>query len=155
MKNSTNSRRRTGSVLLEFMLGVPLIIFAACFALDLLMVLIQTRTVDLAARDAARAAAMAENQEEALELARAAVAVHKVYGVMPELSSADVIYKDNDGVAVPSSGPGPFVAVTVSSKLSLPFGGAGMLGLADNKRATRTYTFPLLQLSERKGEGQA
>lgn len=150
MKVSTNEKRRTtrGTAIIEFVVGLPLCVLAVCVSLNLMFVLMQVRILDMAARDAARAAATAANRDEALVLARAAASVHNTYGVAPSVGDADVIYKDNSGIAAPSDGPGPFVAITVSSKLCMPFGDPALFGGAQGQIAKRAYTFPLLHLSE-------
>lgn len=147
MKTLIVRRRRSGTAIVELVVGLPLLVLVVCFGLQIMLVLMQTRMLDLAARDAARAAAMASSREEALKLARAAVSAHSIYGVAPDVSDSDITYKDNNGVAVPNSGPGPFVAVTVSCKLCLPCAGNAFLGCGDGQTAKRGYTFPLLRLS--------
>lgn len=148
-KSSYRSRTRNqkGSII-EFAVSLPLIIVAVSIALNLGVTLLGVRAVDLAARDAARAASLQQTKEAAMMAAKTALQAHSIAGQTPKLDETAFVF---DTAKVPKgvvyAGPGPVVVVKVDAALNLPFKTLLTTGVSDKDLdVSRSYTFPIMKL---------
>jgi Flp pilus assembly protein TadG len=140
-------RHQNGSVI-EFAVSLPVIVAVVSLALNLTIALLSVRAVDLAARDAARAASLQQTRDAALNAARAALATHAFAGQTPVVEEQSFVFDTAQGQGQPYAGPGPIVVVTVAAQAQLPFKCnfyGTVLGI-DGLKVTRTYTFPIMKL---------
>ena len=139
-------------------------------AVDLCVLMLGNQVIDQATRDAARAAAAQQTSANAINAAKAALAMHKTDGFFisqPKLTATvapDFIYQDNYGTPylsyIPAGYPGagtqvnfiPFVQVTASVTVLLP-ASLSVLGVQLNQGPLtggkmvfrRQYTFPIVK----------
>jgi hypothetical protein len=147
MRKSKRNRNQKGSII-EFAVSLPVIIFAVSLALNMGISLLAVRAVDLAARDAARAASLQQTKETAMAAAKAALMTHASSWVAPQLDEQAFVF---DTAKVPSgtvyAGPGPIVVVSVKAGIDLPF--KTMVDSAADRskmNISRAYTFPIMKL---------
>ncbi|MBY0356970.1 MAG: hypothetical protein K2W82_03130 [Candidatus Obscuribacterales bacterium] len=139
-----------GHTILEVSMLSILFVVISIFCLDVGFILMASQVNERACRDAARAAAQADNYLSALQLAQAAVAGHQSDGYFvstPTVEAGQFVYQDFGGNAPPNVSP--FVSVTTSTNVRIPapvfFFGESVL---DNgsMRFTKTYTFPIVKM---------
>lgn len=144
-----NKREARGSSIIE--LGMLSVLFAviAVFCVDVCFMLVASQVNERACRDAARAAAQADNYLSSLQLAQAAVASHKannMYVSDPSVDASLFVYQDFGGNNPASVSP--FVSVTTTTNIQVPapvfFMGMNM-GPNGVMQFTKTYTFPIVK----------
>lgn len=142
-------RRAKGHSIIE--LGILSVLFAvvAIFCVDVCFMLMASQVNERACRDAARAAAQADNYLSSLQLAQAAVASHKAdgnYVSSPAVDASSFVYQDFGGNNPASVSP--FVSVTTTTNIRVPapvfFMGQNM-GPDGTMQFTKTYTFPIVK----------
>lgn len=126
-----------------------LFVVIGIFCLDIGFVLMASQLNERACRDAARAAAQADNYLSSLQLAQAAVAGHKADGYFvtaPSVDASQFTYQDFGGSA--PSNVSPFVSVTTTTTVRIPapvfFMGASF-GKNGTMQFRKTYTFPIVK----------
>lgn len=149
--NSKARRSQKGTSIIEFAVTLPVIIFAVTIALNLGITLLAVRTVDLAARDAARAASLQQTPDKALQAARAAVTAHNYPGQTFTIDQNDFVFDTAPTNGQPYYGPGPHVSLTVKASAELPFKLNLLSADARTGRlpVSRSYTFPIMKLPSR------
>lgn len=130
------------------MLGVLFVVMSV-LCLDMGYVIMGSQVNDRACRDAARAAAEADNYATALKLAQAAVAPHKGDGYFvssPTVDASAFTYEDFGGDPPPNTSP--FVSVTTNCDIRIPapifFLGANF-GATGTMNFSKTYVFPIVK----------
>jgi hypothetical protein len=107
---------------------------------------------DRACRDAARGAAQTTNLADAINKVNAVLKSHQGNSMLmtgPSLYGP-VVYQDFAGAPPPQTSP--FVTVTTTTKINLPFApisfmyGGPIFGQAGNMSFTQSYTFPIVKL---------
>lgn len=139
----------SGHSLIELsMLGVLFVVIAV-LCLDVGYVMMGSQLNDRACRDAARAAAEADNYGSSLQMAQAAVIPHRGDGYWvtnPTVNTASFVYQDFSGSPPPNTSP--FVTVTTNCNVRLPapifFLGASF-GAGGTMSFTKSYTFPIVK----------
>ena len=144
-----STKRSAGHTLIELsMLGVLFVVLAV-LSLDVGYVMMGSQLNDRACRDAARAAAEADNYASSLQMAQAAVIPHRGDGYWvtnPTVNTAQFIYQDYSGDPPPNTSP--FVTVTTNCNVRIPapifFLGA-TFGAGGTMSFTKSYTFPIVK----------
>lgn len=142
-------RPKKAHTLIELSMLAVLFVVMSVLCLDMGYVIMGSQMNDRACRDAARAAADADNYATALQLARAAVVPHRGDGYFvssPTVDSSQFSYQDFGGSPPPNTSP--FVSVTTSCDIRLPapifflgssFGSSGVMNFR------KTYIFPIVK----------
>jgi hypothetical protein len=130
------------------MLGV-LFVIIALLCMDVGYIIMGSEMNDRACRDAARAAAEADNPLTALKLAQTAVVPHRgdgTYVGIPTVDSSAFTYQDFSGN--PPANTSPYVSVTTHCNVHIPapifFLGSGF-GSSGSMTFTKTYVFPIVK----------
>jgi Flp pilus assembly protein TadG len=149
MRSKLKQRRKTAHSIIELAMLSVLFAIVAVFTLDIGFVITASQINDEACRDAARAAAQANNYDSAIRLARAALASHKTDGyfvTQPVLDAPSFVYEDYAGD--PPENTSPFVTATTSVTVRIPapvlFIGA-TFGEGGTMNFQKTYTFPIVK----------
>lgn len=151
------SKRQNGSALVEFSAFSFLFFVFAILAIHISVALYGAYFNNRACRDAARAAAQAENTTpgagviQATKLAASVLKAHSTAGTFlqtPTLS-APIVYQDYGGSYTPLTPP--YVQVTTSTVATLPFRplsflAAGTVLQDGHLTFTKTYTFPIVRV---------
>jgi Flp pilus assembly protein TadG len=138
-------RRMSGSCFIEIIPAAFIMIVLLGLGVHLALVFLGFSVVDLAARDAARAAATQPAAAQAQIVAISQLLAHPTDGKLittPILTN--FIY--NDYVGNPPVNTAPFVQCTVSSNVNLP-GKVSFYGvtLFNTLTISRTYLFPIIK----------
>lgn len=139
----------SGHVLIELsMLSVLFVVFAV-LAVDVCYLIMGSEVNDRACRDAARAAAAADNYTTSLQMARAAVIPHQADGTYvssPQVDSIAFVYEDFAGS--PPENTSPYVSVTTRSTVRVPapiiFLGSSIFS-EGKMQFSKTYIFPIVK----------
>jgi hypothetical protein len=106
---------------------------------------------DRACRDAARAAAQSMNLTEAIKKVNAVLQSHQGNALVMSGPSlyAPVVYQDFGGA--PPAQTSPYVTVTTTTRINLPFApivfmGGATFGQTGNMSFNQSYTFPIVRL---------
>lgn len=135
--------------LVEVSLLSVLFVVIAILCLDVGYVMMASQLNDRACRDAARAAAEADNYLSSLQMAQAAVIPHKGDGYWvtnPKVATSKFVYQDFSGS--PPTNVSPYVTVTTDCDVRIP---APIFFLGASFKAngimsfTKTYTFPIVK----------
>lgn len=144
-----NRCSRHGHTLIELSMLSVLFVVMSVLCLDMGYLIMGSQMNDRACRDAARAAADADNYATALQLAQAAVVPHRGDGYFvtnPTVDSSQFLYQDFGGDPPPNTSP--FVRVTTNCNIRLPapifflnssFGSSGAMTFS------KTYIFPIVK----------
>ncbi|MBX9720190.1 MAG: hypothetical protein K2X81_02250, partial [Candidatus Obscuribacterales bacterium] len=142
-------KRAKGSTLIELSMLSVLFVVIGALAVDVGYIIMGSEQNDRACRDAARAAAQADNYGTALQMAKAAVVAHKAdgyYVTSPLVDPSAFTYQDFAGSPPPSTSP--FVSVTTTCKVRVPapifFLGASFEP-SGKMLFTKTYVFPIVK----------
>ncbi len=142
-------RKLSGHTLIELSMLSVLFVVIAVLCLDAGYLILGSELNDRACRDAARAAAEADNYLSALQLAQAAVVAHRgdgVYISSPQVNASSFVYEDFLGS--PPENTSPYVSVTTNCNLRLPapifFLGAECFGTG-TMNFSKTYVFPIIK----------
>lgn len=138
-----------GHNLIELAMLSLLFVVIALLCLDVGYLILGSQVNDRACRDAARAAAQADNSYTALQLAQAAVAPHKgdgYYVGSPTVDRSSFTYEDFGGNPPPNTSP--YVSVTTNCSIHLPapvlFAGS-RFGNFSGLQFSKTYVFPIVK----------
>ncbi len=130
------------------MLSVLFVVLAV-LSLDIGYVLMGSELNDTACRDAARAAAEADNYATSLQLAQAAVVAHAgdgTYVTSPVVDTTQFTYQDFAGSPPPNTSP--YVSVTTHCNIRVPapilFMGSSFMS-SGTMQFTKTYVFPIVK----------
>jgi hypothetical protein len=144
-------RANRGTLTLELSCTAIFFSVFAYLTADLGYVLYGADFNDRACRDAARAAAQSSSLAEAIKKVNAVLQSHQGNPVImsgPALY-APVVYQDFGGSPPPQTSP--FVTVTTTTRINLPFApivfmGGATFGQTGNCVFTQSYTFPIVRL---------
>lgn len=144
-----SQRNDRGHSIIELGLLSGLFVVIAAFCMDVCFVLLGSQLNDRACRDAARAAAQANDRTTALSLAQAALAVHYADGYFvapPELVTEELEYEDFAGQ--PPANTSAYVSVTTRTAVRVP-APIFLFGVEFGNNQTlefrRTYNFPIVK----------
>lgn len=149
-KNSKHkSRLQRGSVTVEFVSTIPLIIILALLSVDLIVLLSVMRFNDVAARNCARVAAQAENRAEA---ERNVMSTIRAYAGKQDgsLGHPRVLLDDMQYVETDNETEGPYVWVKTTTKAQMPFPipvFGQWVGLSQDITLQQAYAFPIVNLA--------
>ena len=139
----------SGHVLIELSMLSVLFVVIGVLCLDVGYLILGSEVNDRACRDAARAAAAADNYATSLQLAKAAVAPHAAdgtYVTSPLVDTTAFVYQDFNGS--PPTNVSPYVSVTTHCKVRVPapilFLGTAFLS-SGAMQFTKTYVFPIVK----------
>lgn len=143
------NKRPGGHTLIELSMLAVLFVVMSVLSLDVGYVIMGSQLNDRACRDAARAAAEADNYAGALDLAQTAVIAHRGDGYFvssPTVEASDFVYQDFSGSPPPNTSP--YVSVTTSCNIRIPapifFLGAEF-GSSGTMNFRKTYVFPIVK----------
>jgi hypothetical protein len=126
-----------------------LFVVLAILSLDVGYLIMGSELNDVACRDAARAAAEADNYATSLQLAQAAVVSHTADGyfvTQPQVNASLFQYQDFSGS--PPANTSPYVSVTTSCNVRVPapifFLGSSFMA-SDTMQFSKTYVFPIVK----------
>jgi Flp pilus assembly protein TadG len=138
-----------GHTLIELSMLSILFVVMGVLCLDVGYLIMGSELNDRACRDAARAAAAADNYTTSLQLARAAVVPHAGDGYFvsaPQVDTTAFTYQDFSGN--PPTNISPYVRVTTHCNIRVPapifFLGTSFLS-SGTMQFTRTYVFPIVK----------
>ncbi|MBX9686735.1 MAG: hypothetical protein K2X27_08535 [Candidatus Obscuribacterales bacterium] len=142
-------RNQKAHTLIELSMLSVIFVVIAVLCLDVGYLIMGSEMNDRACRDAARAAAQADNYATALQLARAALIPHTADGYYlssPTVNSSAFTYQDFGGDPPPNTSP--YVSVTTNCNVRVPapifFLGSGFLKNG-NMQFSKTYVFPIVK----------
>jgi hypothetical protein len=138
-----------GHILIELAMLSVLFVVMGVLCLDVGYLILGSELNDRACRDAARAAAAADNYTTSLQLAKAAVVPHAgdgFYVTSPQVDTAAFLYQDFSGS--PPANTSPYVSVTTHCNIHVPapifFLGTSFLS-SGSMQFTKTYVFPIVK----------
>jgi Flp pilus assembly protein TadG len=143
-------RRQEGHLSLELPIASLLLLIFAFLSADLGYVLYGANFNDSACHDAARAAAQTSNLTDAIKKVNAVLKSHQAGRALmtgPALQGP-VVYQDFGGA--PPLHTSPFVTVTTTTLINLPFAPISLMGASfgssGNTAFTQSYTFPIVKI---------
>lgn len=147
-KNTRRMRSARGVAALELAIGSLITIAVMAFVLNICFAMITFGVNDRACRDACRAAAQGANPNEALNMAKSAVAPYNTSPlVISNLQVTQVQYQDFGG-NIPA-GQSPFVTVSTQATTKLPavLSVFGQDLFPASIPVRQSYTFPIVRLT--------
>jgi len=139
-------RGEKGALIVELTAALFLMTFFVILAIHIGIIIYGAFLNDRACRDAARAAAQAKTQAVATQNAQAVLVSHKQAGnylSSPSLT-VPIVYQGNS----PNAQTSPYVQVTTTTQVTLPFPAMNFLTQIFNAdstyKFTQTYTFPIV-----------
>lgn len=147
---SIKTKQRTGGhVLIEVSMLAVLFVVMGALSVDACYMIMGSEVNDRACRDAARAAASADNYITSLQFARTAVIPHAgdgTYVGSPQVEASSFVYEDFAGNPPPETSP--YVSVTTKCIIRVPapifFLGSAFLS-SGSMQFTKTYVFPIVK----------
>ena len=147
-------KSKSGFACGEFAIACILMVLVAALTSDITLLIFANSLNDAACRDAARAAGQNNNAASALAAAKAQLLMHATDGKfisqpgLTSTSAPDFIY--NDFTGTPPANTSPYVTVTTSVNVRLPFlldlFGVDFYGASKHTVLfRRQYTFPIIK----------
>lgn len=144
------ARPKTAHSLIELASIAIMLVIVTLLGADIGILMLADSTNERACRDAARAAASANNSATALTLAQTAVVAHQLRNAFvsnPTVDPSCFVYQDFGGNPPPNTSP--FVEVTTQTSVRLPapvlFGKAEFNPGNGSMVLRKTYTFPIIK----------
>lgn len=141
--------RCRGSIIFEFAISAFFLVILTYVSADVGFMLYGAAFNDRACRDAARAAAQGSSLTDATNRAQAALVAHQTNPAVMQSPALvqPIVYQTYNGTPPPQTSP--FVTVTTSTKIKMPFAPLVVLsGLefdpAGNLTFSQSYTFPIV-----------
>jgi Flp pilus assembly protein TadG len=151
-KRCSGTRAKRGALIVEFASSLFLFTFFVILSVHIGVIIYGAFLNDAACRDATRAAAQGKTIAQATQLAQTILRSHRQSNsfLTSPVMQTPIVYQDFGG-APPNAQTSPYVQITTTTQVNLPFPAINFLTnlfTADQRlRFRQTYTFPIVRVN--------